>query len=389
MSAPPTPDPRRPLRHIGLFLSPELQLARGIIEGFSAYALQHPEWILWPVPAGWDDVKRWVPVEFDAVVAFMGRPDSAEIFQRWSPRVINVSSRFKFADFASVLNDNAAVGRLAARHFLDRGFSEFACMATHGALYSEEREDGFRKELRSAGVKPRQIRTLWMNATAPAEEQPAMIETFMRSLPHPVAVFADSDWSALKLRRECWLRGYSVPDQVAILGVDNDPFVSQLGNAALSSIQLDGPRIGREAAARIERGFATGKWPAKTTLVAPVGVVERLSTEHSAVEDSIIRKALQFIRTQSVMGAGVDELCQHLAISRKTLDRRFKEHADCTPHELILKRRVEYARRLLRETDEKLEAVAYGSGFNDVRTFMRVFSRHEGATPAAYRKRFR
>jgi LacI family transcriptional regulator len=258
-----------------------------------------------------------------------------------------------------------------------------------GTRFSEQRLQGFRAELRKAGIAEPRLPMHLMDTQLSSSAQTAALEDFMEALPYPVGLFADSDWTAFKVRRICFTRDIQVPGELAILGVDNDPYICQLGNAALSSIELDGAAIGRAAGEWIERGFQTGKWPKKPQLVPPVGVVERLSTEHTAVDDPLLRKALQFIRTQAVMGAGVEELCQHLAVTRKTLDRRFQAHAGKSPHELILQRRVEYARRLLRETDEKLEAVAYGSGFNDVRTFSRVFSRHEDATPAAYRKRFR
>jgi LacI family transcriptional regulator len=389
MSIPPIPDPRRPQRHIGLFISPELELGRRIMAGFSDYALRHPEWILWPVHAGWEEAHKSASIHYDAVIAFMARPDSDVIFRPWWPRVVNVSGKLAFPDYARVVTDDAAVGRLAARHFLDRGFRQFAGVGMAATRFSEQRLQGFRAELRRAGIREQRIAMHLTRARLSSAAQAAELEEFIDSLPYPVGLFADSDWTAFKVRRICFTRGIEVPGELAILGVDNDPYTCQLGNAALSSIELDGAAIGRAAGEWIERGFRTGKWPEKPQLVPPVGVVERLSTEHTAVDDPLLRKALQFIRTQAVMGAGVEDLCQHLAVSRKTLDRRFQAHSGRSPHELILQRRVEYARRLLRETDEKLEAVAYGSGFNDVRTFSRVFSRHEDATPAAYRKRFR
>jgi LacI family transcriptional regulator len=389
MSVPPIPDPRRPQRHIGLFISPELELGRRIMAGFSDYALKHPEWILWPVHAGWEEAHKAASIHYDAVIAFMARPDSDAIFRPWWPRVVNVSSKFDTPDYARVVTDDAAVGRLAARHFLDRGFRQFAAVGMAGTRFSEQRLQGFRAELRKAGIAEPRLPMHLMDTQLSSSAQTAALEDFMEALSYPVGLFADSDWTAFKVRRICFTRDIQVPGELAILGVDNDPYICQLGNAALSSIELDGAAIGRAAGEWIERGFQTGKWPKKPQLVPPVGVVERLSTEHTAVDDPLLRKALQFIRTQAVMGAGVEELCQHLAVTRKTLDRRFQAHAGKSPHELILQRRVEYARRLLRETDEKLEAVAYGSGFNDVRTFSRVFSRHEDATPAAYRKRFR
>lgn len=215
------------------------------------------------------------------------------------------------------------------------------------------------------------------------------MEAFISALPRPVAIFADTDWSAFKVRRICLTHGIAIPDEVAILGVDNDPCLCQLGNAALSSIELDGDRIGRVAAAWIEEGLKSGQWPVSHITIPPAALIERLSTEHAAVEDPLIRKALQFIRHHAILGAGVEQLCEHLAITRRSLDRRFLAHNIPSPHELILQRRIEYARRLLRETDEKLESIAYSSGFNDIRTFARVFAKHEPVPPAAYRKRYR
>ncbi len=385
----PQPQAGRVVRHIGLFVSPALELGRRILAGFSGYALGHPEWVLWPVSAGWGAARREASIEYDAVVAFMGQAEHGEVFRPWWPRVVNVSNRLAFPEYAQVTTDDAAVGRLAARHFLDRGFRRFAGVGMGGARFSEQRLEGYRNELRRAGVEADHVALHWMDPALSSAEQSQALERFIGGLEFPAAVFADSDWTAYKVRRACLLRGIEVPDQLAILGVDNDPYLCQLGNAALSSIELDGAAIGRAAGEWVQAGFASGKWPRTVRLIPPVGVVERLSTEHTAADDPLIRKALQYIRTHAVLGAEVDELCRHLGVSRKTLDRHFHAHAGKTPHELILQRRVEYARRLLRETHEKLEAVAFSSGFNDVRTLARAFVRHEGVSPAAYRKRFR
>lgn len=215
------------------------------------------------------------------------------------------------------------------------------------------------------------------------------LHAFISLLPYPVAIFSVNDWMSYKINRYCWTESIQVPSQVAILGVDNDASIAEMGNASLSSIELDGERIGRAAAHLIDEGLRTGEWAFREILIPPVGVVERKSTENIAVEDEVTRAAPQIMRDKAILGIEVEDVCMRLSITRKTLERRFQQHIGRSPRELIQQLRIQYARRLLRETGEKLESVAFICGYSEVRTFTRDFSRIEGTTASSYRKRFR
>ena len=288
--------------------------------------------------------------------------------------------------------DDEAVARLAAEHFIDRGVRNFAFFCTDHANWILSRRRAFELALErrgllcrsfdftprsgAAGKKPRQI------------DDPSVID-WLHKLPKPCGAFCASDFYAMRLARTCRACGIIVPEQLAILGVDNDAVFCGACSPPLSSIDLGPARIGYEAAALLDRMMA-GRSPAKSGVsVEPRGVVTRESTDILAIDDADVAQAVRLIRKQACQRLRVAQAAAAVGLSRRVFEQRFQHALRRSPKDEILRIRMERARTLLSTSNMAVALVAKKCGFASQEYFARAFRRRNGATPRAWRKQHR
>jgi LacI family transcriptional regulator len=384
-------------RHIVLGLNTELSLARQVFRGVSRYARIAGDWRLRlhvarkpgePVLPEDDDLK------VDGVIGHFTRRWQVEALLARGVPFVNVSNLLFAPAWPVVTQDDDAVGSLAAQHFLDRGFRRFAFVTDVQAARSFcQRGVAFSETVRAAGFAcstyPDQA---GLRIGPPAQsDDSAALERWLMLQPTPLAIFAHNDTRAVQVLRACWAIGRLVPDQVAVLGVDNDDVLCELAQVSLSSVALGTFRVGYAAAELLDALMRDPDRPPPQTskVVAPEGVVTRRSSDVLAVEDADVAAALRFIRERAGSMLEVDDVCSAVAVSRRRLERRFRETIGRTPHEEIQRAHVERAQRLLAETDLPLSRIASASGFSSLRRLNAVFGPLTGSTPAAYRRRLR
>jgi len=180
-----------------------------------------------------------------------------------------------------------------------------------------------------------------------------------------------------------------VPNEIAILGVDNDELLCELTSPPLSSVFPNAPRAGYEAAELLNRIMEGQKIGPKAHRIAPLGVKVRQSTDVLAIDDRVIARALQFIREQACTGINVDDLLRAVPLSRRVLEQRFQRLLGRTPREEILNVRLNRAKQFLAETDLSLAQIAERTGFEHVEYLSVVFKRETGVTPSSYRTKLR
>lgn len=291
----------------------------------------------------------------------------------------------------SVDVDDVAVGTNAARHFLASGLRTFAFLG-NGMPYSEQRLKGFRDALRAERadcvaltVEPsrhQQSVEYWRDADSDLRE-------WICALPKPVGVFAVHDPYGRILAEVCRENHISVPEQVAIVGADNDELICRLTHPPLSSVHISWEKIGFETARVMEQLLSTQEAPTKPLLVAPDTVVPRLSSELLAVESPRLQVALRKIREKACAGLTVKELVQDVPISRRGLEEQFQRYLNRSPRDEIIRVRLQHARRLLSGTDLGMSLIAERCGFGNAERFSVVFRQAEGCPPSSYRKRYR
>ncbi|MBN1393877.1 MAG: substrate-binding domain-containing protein, partial [Pirellulales bacterium] len=210
-----------------------------------------------------------------------------------------------------------------------------------------------------------------------------------QSLPKPLGVMACNDVRGRQIIEACALGGLSVPHDVAVVGVDEDPLLSELSNPPLSSVALNAEQGGYQAAKLLDDLMSGRQKRRQTLFVEPLWVVTRLSTDVFAVEDREVAAAVAYIRNHAKHPIGVGDVVKQIALSRRALEIRFHRILGRSPREEIERVRLDWTKRLLVETDLPFEKVADCAGFGSLSYLSKVFHRVVGATLSHYRREHR
>jgi len=284
-----------------------------------------------------------------------------------------------------VKSDDPAVAWLGAQHFLNRGFRNFAFCGDSRYSWSNRRGEQFGLLVRGSGhsidvYAPKKT-------AADSDSEVDAIGDWLAGLPKPVAVFACYDNRGREVLEACRRRGMAVPEEVAVLGVDNDEVLSVLSPPPLSSIILNSHRVGWEAAALLALMMKGEAIKPTAHFIPPVGVETRQSSDVLAVADPKIAEALRFIREHACDGISVSDLLRRVPMARRSLETRFRRLLGRTPREEILRVQLNRVKELLTGTKLPVWEIADRTGF-EPDYLSGVFKRNIGLSPSEYRKRF-
>jgi LacI family transcriptional regulator len=303
------------------------------------------------------------------------------------PTVI-VDTDFSYPGVVSVDVDDWAVGREAARAFLQSGLKNFACLG-NGEPYSEQRVAGFGEIVEGHGQLAVHTESGFEDThySESFKNPSKALGRWLRELPKPVGIFAVHDPLGRFLCAACQQLGFKVPDEVAVIGANNDELVCDLTHPKLSSVAIPWKAIGEVAAESMQR-LMSGDQSATddTRLVAPGGVVLRHSANHLNVDDPMLRRAMTYLSERLEEPINVSQLCRDLRVARRTLERRFREYYRCTPWDMLCQLRINRAKLLLTETNHSVAMVAERCGFNDPEQLAVVFKRLVGIPPSHHRR---
>jgi LacI family transcriptional regulator len=287
----------------------------------------------------------------------------------------------------TVRSDDYAIGELAAEYLVERGFSNLLFDAAgDSSLAASLRYEGFAAALGRRGINTFRHDTLSFQSAGDRLENLART---LLTIPKPAAVFFSHDALARGASDLLIGRGLLVPEQVVMLGVDNDELQCDICQPSLSSIAIPQFEIGHEAAATLARildGTTPARAPTLTTF-KPTGVVTRQSTDIIAFDEPRLAEALRFMREHACDPCSVDDVLNHVVISRRWLESQFRDRFKRSPHEEITRIRIERARYLLRDVNLPLRTVANRSGYAHVQNFVAIFRKVTGETPAAFRRK--
>jgi LacI family transcriptional regulator len=284
--------------------------------------------------------------------------------------------------------DNSLVGRMAAEHLINCGYRQFAAYNLHAELFFEERIRNFVAVVHAAGCPCSELSEKSSDTTTDWENTQARLMEWIRSLPKPVGIFAANDQLAVRLLDACQRLDLGVPEEVAVVGAENEETLCAFATPPLTSIRMDGMTVGFLAAEMLDQ-LMRGKNPAQPeTLVSPKGIIERESSDAFVINDRLVAHAARLIRENATAGINVDDLCRRLNASRSTLDRRMKAALNRSPKEEILRVRFREVERLLRETDLTIDAIALQTGFAHSQYLQAAFKESCGMTPGQFRRKY-
>jgi LacI family transcriptional regulator len=379
---------------VALLVESSRAYGRGILAGVAKYVREHEPWsVFYQELSLCDETPDWFKKwEGEGVITRLENNNVVGLVQRLKVPVVYLRKVRSTAGMPTLLTDNFAVGQMGFEHFRERGFRHFAFCGFNGADYSNERREGFVKNVEAAGLRCH----VYYDSQASGKSKTAgyeneglkdggMVANWIKKLPKPVGVMTCNDMRGQQVLNTCRALGVAVPDEVAVIGVDNDEVLCTLSDPPLSILVPDTERIGYETAALLARMMRGAKPSATQIFIKPKGVVTRRSTEVLAVEDRQIAAATRFIREHACEGIDVSDVLRAVPMSRSTLDRRFFSLMNCSPKDEILRVRLNRAKQLLAESDFSLPLIAEKVGLEHGEYLSRIFKKRVGLTPSEFR----
>jgi len=371
---------------VALDVETSLVYGRRILKGVSRYLRANRPWSIYLEQHELGSnlpglLKRWTG---NGIITRQAAADSVKQLKRRRLAAIDLGDIHPHLGILRICSADLAIGRMAAEHLLERGFQSFACAGFSGEYWSRRRREGFVGEVGHAGYEcsvyesPRAGLKVWK------QDQKRLVE-WIRALEKPVGLFATNDLRGQHVLDACAHANVVVPEQCAVIGVDNDELLCGLCNPPLSSVMPNPERIGYEAAGWLDR-MMQGETPTESLIeIPPQGVSVRQSSDAFAVPDPVIAAALRFIRERACDGASVQDILDHLRVSRSWLERKFRKLLNRSPQAEIRNVQIKRCKELLRTTGLSLEKIAALAGFEHPEYMSVVFKRETGDTPGHYR----
>ena len=369
---------------------------REVCEGVITFAQEREDWELHFLDAG-DILRGNHHSGMDGFIARVTTDAIAERLAKTGKPVVDLYYGKPRERFAIVKTMHEAVGRLAAEHFLDRRFANFAYCPYGGGRTSDYCQTAFARRLRRSGFsclvypggggKYDFKKTDIISDTISPPEDAKSLSKWLMALPKPTALFCPGDLRAWQVVELCRAKGISVPHEVAVLGLDNDMLICGVSRPMLSSIDPNTRKIGRMAAEVLSQMMEHGI-PDRPIVrqVRPSGVVARASTETIPVNPPWLSDALVFIMRNARKGINASDVFKAVGKSHTAVTKTFRKVLGTSVVEEVARARLDEACRLLRDTGMDMSRIAKLSGYASVSYFMQSFKATKGMSPGAFRR---
>lgn len=389
-------------REVALIVNAAMPYDRKNIQGVVDYAEKLGNWILYveeDLLRQWPQLRSW---HGDGIIADFHNRDLADLPKGLDIPIVRIGGGHGWGDpaFGNAYfeSDDEAIARLAADHLIERGAqrlafcglsrSQIASWPSERPAWPEVRARAFKRRASEAGL-PCSVHIGRHSPDCRWADIQDELSTWLDSLEKPLGLMACNDIRALHVLTACRKIGVRVPDDVAVIGVDNDEMLCELSHPPLSSVEQGARRMGYQAAEMLDQLMSGGKVSQLTFVIPPEGVVTRRSTDSLMIKDVNVAAAVRFIRERACERIQVPDVVKAAKVSYSTLRTRFKAVMGRTIHAEIERMQIEQARRLVVTSSLTLKQIAVRTGFKQVQYMTRLFHRHFGQPPAKYRKRSR
>lgn len=376
---------------VALLVETSKAFGRGVLLGVNRYVKEHEHWSIYLEPRDLGTIPPpWLATwSGDGIIARISEPRIADIVLNTGLPTVNVSAAMPELTLPRVESNPHSQGKMAARYLFERGFRNFAFCGDKQRFWnwSQRVAAGYWEFLSQSldGEVSQAMHYIGAERKRDWDAEQAALETWISSLPKPLAILAVNDPVGLRLLEACHRTGFQVPEHVVVLGLENDELVCALADPPLSSLIPNSQMVGYRAAEMLD-AMIRGELPAEpVTSIEPVGIVTRLSTDITAHHDDVVANALIFIRKNACNGISVEDVVRSLKVSRSSLDRRFQATLGRSPHEEIVRAKMKRAMQLLAETSLNLSEIAFKVGYEHAEYMSVVFKRELGITAKEYR----
>jgi LacI family transcriptional regulator len=367
---------------------------KNLLRGITRYSKDHGPWTFCKMPTyyretiGIDGILKWAKEwEANGIIGQFYNNEEVEKFTKANIPVIAQDFKERFTDIPNITGAYNETGRLGANYFLKKGFKNFAFYGFGNIVWSRERAQGFEERIQEAGFNVHYYEHKDPNAIDLWYYKPSALSEWLRALPKPIALMTCDDNQGLHIAEAAKHAGIRIPDEVAVLGVDNDGMICDLSDTPLSSIELDAEKGGYEAARLMEQMIAEKTCCGPDVVVKATQVVTRHSTDIFASKDKYIVSALKYIHGNLDKNLKVDQVLKEVPLSRRSLEKRFILTTGYPVYEYIYNQRIEKFTQLLLETEMTIFEIALDLGLSDSKNIARQFKQVKGLTPMEYRKK--
>ncbi|MBN1796085.1 MAG: DNA-binding transcriptional regulator [Sedimentisphaerales bacterium] len=361
---------------------------RKFLKGIERYIRSNTSWQVCVQPPHYLPTSKfnapsWFKLqEADGLIA-RDSQHTASILKLKIPRIIN-DTKLENPAVSSIYTNSEKTSELAAKYFIGLGFKNYAFCGFEGLAWSDKRKEKFTEHLQKKGFENIFNYRDSLNKTQKSKTERQSIAQWLKSLPTPACVFACNDDRAIHVLEACKISNIAVPEEIAVLGVDNDDLICDLSSPPLSSIELNFEKGGFEAAGLMDK-MISGDKTSTNIVIEPLDIVTRQSTDIFAIEDKQLVKALIFIRENYEKPIQVKDVVASTELSRRRLELLFKKYIKKSIKDEITLQRTESIKRRLRNSTEPLYMIAKSLKYTDPEHFSRFFKNATGFSPTAYR----
>jgi LacI family transcriptional regulator len=369
------------------------EFSRRFLTGLIQYANENGPWIFYRLPSYYkalygeagivERIKEW---GIDAVIAqweyegvdFLDQLDIPVFLQSYK----NISGRF-----SRISGDYIGAGVMAAQFFAKRYFKNFAFYGNRNFFWSRARAEGYRREVERIKGSYYYFESELLDSMQWSREH-VELDNWLQGLPKPVALFACDDNFALQVSEMCKVNNINIPDELSLLGVDNDELICNLSHPSISSIVTDDENGGYQTGKMLQNLILNKNNIPFNINIDPVRIELRQSTEKYNISDNYIKTVIDYINENIRLNISIDKLAEIVPLSRRNLEMKFKEATGTSVYQFILDKKVDLISTELLTTDKDLLDIAIETGFNDVRNVYRIFKKYTGYTPVSFRKKY-
>lgn len=374
-----------------LIIDHSSEFSRKLLKGLVRYSKEHGSWIFYRLPAyyktlyGKEGIVQWAKNwEADAIIAQWDH-EGTNLLQELEIPIILQNLKQRSSYYSNLTGDYKGTGKLAAQFFAKKRYRNFAFYGNKGVIWSLERAEGYRREIERIGGN-----YYYFESENLSDEQWGQsrieLEDWLISLPKPIALFACDDSFALQIAETCKLNNIKIPEDISLLGVDNDELLCNLSDPPISSIVLDVEKGGYEAGRLIHLLIEKKRTDPFNIIINPTRIELRQSTEKYNISNQYISDVVTYIENNFTDDISIESFTKIVPLSRRNLEIKFKNEMGISIYQFILNCRVEYFAMLLITTDRTLLDLALEAGFCDSKNISRVFKKFMGCSPAEYRK---
>ncbi|TLV00534.1 AraC family transcriptional regulator [Dyadobacter luticola] len=368
--------------------------SKSLMKGINAYSKEFGPWVFCRMPLfhretiGIDGILQWA-LEWgaDGIVGQLYNKEIEKILKAGIP-VIAQDFKERFTEIPNITGAYHEAGQLGADYFLKKGFTNFAFYGFNDIVWSRERAEGFEARLNAKGHQVHYFEHKKARSTELWYYKPSSLSRWLKSLPKPIALMTCDDNQGQHITEACRQVGIRIPEEVAVLGVDNDEMICDLSDPPLSSIALDVEKGGYDAARLLDHMIKNGAKDFYDIIVKPMQVITRHSTDIYATNDDYIASTLKYIHQNIDKNLHVDEVVKQVPLSRRALEKRFLEITGYPIYKYIFNLRIEKFSQKLLDSDMSVFEIALDMGLTDSKNIARQFRQAKGCSPSVYRNKY-